>query len=83
MTLQGFKWEHSPTGEEKAMVPLFIASLSSEEADVGSHTFMVLIISLMWLVMLLCPQGPLDFQYLGKLTLQAQWYKKGVDCSQH
>jgi len=77
MTLQGFKWEHSSPGEEKAMVPLFIASLSSEEADIGSHTFMVLVISLMCLVMFLSPQGLLNFQYVGKLT----FYK--LSCSQH
>lgn len=71
MTLQGFKWEHLSTGEEKVMISLFIASLSSEEADIGSHTFMVLVISLMCLVMFLSPQGLPDFQYLGKLTLQA------------
>lgn len=71
MTLQGFKWEHLSIGEEKAMVPLFIASLSSEEADIGGHTFMVLVITLMCLVMFLSPQGLPDFLYLGKLIWQA------------
>lgn len=28
------------------------------------------------------PLRMLDFQHLGKMTLQAQWYKKRMDCSQ-
>lgn len=55
MTLQGFKWKHSSTGEEREIVLLFIALLCSEEADIGIHTFMVLVISLMFVVMLLSP----------------------------
>lgn len=61
------------------MISLFIASLSSEEADIGSHTY-GLVISLMCLFMFLSLQGLLEFQYLGKLMLQAQWYKNGEDC---
>lgn len=83
LTVQGFKCEQSSTGEERAVVPLFIASLSFEEVDIGSPTSVVLVISLVCLVMFLSLQGLLNVQYLGPLTLQAQWCKKKVDYSQH
>lgn len=71
--MQGFKCEQLSTEEERAVVPLFIASLNFEEADIGGPTSVVLVSSLMCLVMFLSLQGLLDVQYLGWLTLQAQW----------
>lgn len=81
--MKSFKCEQASTGEERAVVPLFMASLSFEETDIGSPTSVVLVISLMRLVMFLSHQGLLDIQYFGWLTLQAQWYKKRVNYSQH